>query len=70
MSRALKAGDRVRVTARNRLAGYVPGDKGRVLREPLTVTINGERYYTVAMDKDGPNATGVVFAADEVEPDV
>jgi hypothetical protein len=70
MSRALKAGDRVRVTIRNRIAGYGPGDKGTVLREPSTATITGERYYTVAMDKDGPNATGVVFAEEEIEPDV
>jgi hypothetical protein len=40
-----------------------------VLRGSSTATITGERYYTVAMDKDGPNATGVVFAQDEIEPD-
>jgi hypothetical protein len=70
MNRASRAGDRVRVTIRNRVAGYAPGDRGTVVREPSTATITGERYYTVAMDKDGPGATGVVFAEDEIEPDV
>ena len=69
MSRGLNAGDRVRVTGRNRLAGYQPGDKGTVVRGPSTATITGERYYTVTMDRDGPDATGVVFAEDEIEPD-
>jgi hypothetical protein len=69
MSRGLNAGDRVRVTGRNRLAGYQPGDKGTVVRGASTATITGERYYSVLMDKDEPDATGVVFAEDEIEPD-
>jgi len=28
------------------------------------------RYYLVKMDKDEPSKTGVVFTADEIEPDV
>jgi hypothetical protein len=70
MSRGLNIGDRVRVTLRNRMAGYQPGDKGTVMRGASTSPVTGERYYTVVMDKDEPAATGVVFAADEIEPDV
>ena len=70
MSRPLKPGDRVRVTLHNRPAGYQVGDKGTVVRGASTATITGERYYTVAMDRDGPDATGVVFGQDEIEPDV
>ena len=70
MSRSLSVGDRVRVTARNRVAGYVPGDRGTVLREPSTATVTGERLYSVAMDKDGPDATGILFTEEEIEPDI
>ena len=69
MSKGLNVGDRVRVTPRNRVAGYQPGDMGTVVRGASTATITGERYYTVIMDKDEPDATGVVFAEDEIEPD-
>ena len=68
MSRALQKGLRVRVTARNRMAGYQPGDKGTVLRE-TTLAMRGERSYSVAMDKDDPAKGGVVFRFDEIEPD-
>jgi hypothetical protein len=69
MSRALQKGQRVRVSVRNRLAGYQPGDKGTVLRE-VTLSMRGERSYTVAMDKDDPAKRGAVFRFDEIEPDV
>jgi len=69
MGRPMQISDRVRVTLRNRIAGYQPGDKGTVVRGASTATITGERYYTVIMDKDEPDATGVVFAEDEIEPD-
>jgi len=69
MSRALQKGQRVRVTARNRMAGYQPGDKGTVLRE-TTLAMRGERSYTVAMDKDDPAASGAVFTEGEIEADV
>ena len=69
MSRELQRGQRVRVTARNRLAGYQPGDKGTVLRMS-TATLNGEHYYSVAMDKDDLIITGAVFKEGEIEPDV
>jgi hypothetical protein len=69
MSLPLKPGDRVRVTVRNRMAGYLPGDKGTVLRVS-EASISGAHYFTVAMDKDDPTNSGVVFAEDEIEPDV
>ena len=69
MSRPLKPGDRVRVTLHNRLAGYQPGDKGTVVRLSVSAA-TGERYYTVAMDKDDPTASGAVVAEGEIEADV
>jgi hypothetical protein len=69
MSRPLKPGDRVRVTLHNRLAGYQPGDKGTVVRLSVSAA-TGERYYTVAMDKDDPTASGAVFTEGEIEADV
>jgi hypothetical protein len=68
MSFPLKLGDRVRVTVRNRMAGYTPGDKGTVLRVS-EATATGAHYYSVAMDKDDPAHSGVVFTEDEIEPD-
>ena len=65
----LKRGDRVRVTGRNRMYGYQPGDKGTVLRDVVTGP-SGTCYFVVAMDKDQPDASGIVFADDEIEPDV
>ena len=69
MSRALQKGQRVRFTLRNRMAGYQPGDKGTVLRE-VTLSMRGERSYTVAMDKNDPAKNDVVFRFKEIEPDV
>jgi hypothetical protein len=68
MSRELVAGTRVRLTARNRMHGYHPGDKGTVLRE-VTSTPRGTLYYLVAMDKDDLTKTGSVFTAEEIEVD-
>jgi hypothetical protein len=65
----LKVGDRVRVTVYGRVEGYAPGDKGTVLRTPPPV-VRGMSNYLVAMDKDKPDDTGVLFAAHEIEPDV
>jgi hypothetical protein len=65
----LKPGDRVRLTVRNRMHGYQPGDKGVVERE-LAAGPSGTRYYLVRMDKDDPTRSGVVFTDDEIEPDV
>jgi hypothetical protein len=69
MSRELQAGQRIRVTVRNRLAYYQSGDKGTVWREGSRDSTGG-RYYLVAMDKDGPDATERIFLADEIEPDM
>ena len=57
MSRQLKPGQRVRVSARNRVARYQPGDTGTVLRSSVSPT-TGERHYTVAMDMDDPPPAG------------
>jgi len=65
-----KYGDRVRVTGHYRLTDYVAGDKGTVMREAFVMP-DGVRYYAVAMDKDAPlPQSGIVFAEDEIEPDV
>jgi hypothetical protein len=65
----LKVGDRVRVTTRARKAKYNPGDKGTVTRGAKPFADYNIVNYIVSMDKDGPTDTGVVFAADEIEPD-
>jgi hypothetical protein len=70
MSVALKVGDRVRVTRQNRVAGYQTGDTGKVLWASESSRMKGERYYTVAMDKDDLDHTGIVFSESEIEPDV
>ena len=62
----LQKGDRVRVTGRNRMYGYQPGDKGTIVREAIRAP-TGTRYYLVAMEKDDPAHTGVVFNAEEIE---
>ena len=69
MSRGLKKGDRVHVTSCNSVAGYQTGDKGTVLREVVS-TSRGTLYFLVAMDKDDPSHSGVVFRHDEIETDV
>jgi hypothetical protein len=69
MNHSLKPGERIRVTVRNRMAGYQPGDKGMVMRE-VAEGPSGTRYYVVAMDKDDAQKTGVVFSDDEIELDV
>jgi hypothetical protein len=67
MSGELKAGDRLRVTARIRVPGYRPGDKGTVVSGPH-LRPSGARYYIARMDKDHPD-TRVLLADDEVEAD-
>jgi hypothetical protein len=64
----LKAGDSVRVTVRNRIAGFPPGDKGTVLHAASSAA--GGRYYLVAMDKGELDSTGVIFTEGEIEPDL
>jgi hypothetical protein len=70
MSLTLKPGDRVRVTAANRLPGYHPGDTGRILKVVPNPAGGSLPSYTVAMDKNSPSAEPAIFAADEIEPDV
>ena len=69
MSRELKPGDRVRVTAANRVPGYRAGNRGTVLR-----AVAGEpgdaRSYLVAVDTDASARTGTLFAEDEIELDM
>jgi hypothetical protein len=69
MSRGMKKVERVRVTSCSSVAGYQIGDKGTVLREVVS-TSRGTLYYLVAMDKDDPSHSGVVFRHDEIEPDI
>ena len=64
----LKKGNRVRVTGRNRMYGYQPGDEGTIVREAVRA-LSDTRYYLVAMDKDNHAHTGVVFNAEEIEAD-
>jgi hypothetical protein len=68
MSRELSKGQRVRVTDKNRIPGYDPGDRG-TLAAAYSVSATGERHYVVAMDKDHPAHSGAVFAEDEIEPE-
>ena len=68
MEREFKLGDCVRVTGRNRMHGYQPGDKGMVLRRVATGP-SGACYYVVAMNKDEGSNSGVVFSDDEIEAD-
>lgn len=65
----MKVGDRVRVRNEDPQNGYHVGDEGAILRVETLATTR-IRYYLVAMDKDGPEATGVLFNADDIEPDV
>ncbi len=66
MNRPLRPGDRVRVTGTNRKHGYQPGETGTVTHAPK-VAVHEEPYYVVAMDKDGPGCTAVVFTEGEIE---
>jgi hypothetical protein len=65
----LKPGDRVRIRAGYYVGSYRAGDKGTVTRMP-PVAPGTAPVYHVAMDKDGLTGTTVIFAEDEIEPDV
>lgn len=69
MSEQLKVGDRVHVTSQCHTKGYQAGDKGTVLEGPAAQAGAGARSYVVAMDKDGPGRTSIIFGADEIEQD-
>jgi hypothetical protein len=64
----LKVGDRVRLTAPCRLAGYHPGDTGVVDAGPITPVHSLKVCYRVRMTKDAPGLL-MAFLADEIEPD-
>ena len=70
MSLTLKLGDRVRVTRANRLPGYHPGDRGRIVGVVPNPIGGTNPSYTVAMDKNGPSAEPALLAEDEIKPDV
>jgi hypothetical protein len=70
MSAPLKVGDIVRVTRRNRVPGYSPGDKGWVAAGPKFLPGRAVPYYLVAMERDGWSRTvpfdeGEIVAADK-----
>ena len=69
MSVPLRPGDRVRVTAASRMKSYGSGDKRTVIREGMTGT-DGRRYYAVSMRRPGATGNTVIFAEDEIEPDI
>jgi hypothetical protein len=64
----LKPGDRVRVRVEDHISGYHPGEQGTVLYGP-EVYGSGRAYYGVRLDNGIPHIP-VIFAEDEIEPDV
>lgn len=68
MRLALKKGDRVRVTVRNRLVDYLPGDAGEIVAGPEALPNDRRRYYLVMIRKQG-HCMPAVFAEDEIEAD-
>jgi len=65
MKRALKSGERVRITSANNMPGFHPGDLGTIKEGPYPAPQGGE-YYIVQMDKDvGSGPT--IFLAEEIE---
>jgi hypothetical protein len=68
MGTTLKPGDRVRVTARNRMDSYQPGDTGTVTSGPH-VYPSGTVYFHITMDVQ-PLAPAIIFLDDEIELDV
>jgi hypothetical protein len=67
MRRRLRVGDRVRVRARCRLAGYRAGDKGVVDAGPITAVNSKMLSYRVHMNKDAAGTT-VLFTEGDIEP--
>jgi hypothetical protein len=63
----LKVGDRVRLTAPNRVDGYRPGDTGVVDAGPITAVHSRKVSYRGRMAKDAPDKL-MTFLADEIEP--
>ncbi|HWG48002.1 MAG TPA: hypothetical protein VN688_34885 [Gemmataceae bacterium] len=69
MKPELKPGDRVRLTTRNCVPVYYPGDKGTVTNGPKCHLGAEDPYYLVTMDKDGGDSE-TVFNVEDIEPDV
>jgi hypothetical protein len=66
----LKVDDRVRIVASEEAVGYLPGDKGTVVRViGSSSVIDEDFFYDVAMDKDGPNFM-MTFTPDKIELDL
>lgn len=65
----MKPGDQVRVTWKNRLAGFLPGDRGKILAGPEDDAASMPRFYYVAVQKFQASRV-VVFTEDEIEPHV
>jgi hypothetical protein len=59
----------VRVTKRNRHPPYRPGDKGTLIGKEYPVPL-GSLSYLVGMDIGLPDRIGILFTADEIEPDL
>jgi hypothetical protein len=70
MGPTLAVGDRIRVTANSRVAGYLPGEKGTIVWVSLRRGPPDQvAFYHVQMDSTGPSRH-VAFFPDEVELDV
>lgn len=69
MSQELKIGDRVQTTRRNRQKRYHTGDTGMVL-QTVKLHDGGLPFCLVAMDKDLPDGSGMLFNTDEIEAEV
>ncbi len=68
MNQEPQIGDRVHATRWNRQKRYHTGDKGTVLRT-LILHDGGLPFCMVAMDKDAPSTSGILFNTDEIEID-
>jgi hypothetical protein len=62
-------GDRVRLTTRDFEPGYCLGEVGTVESGPHFIS-NGDSYFIVLIDKDGPGAPGIILRTCEIEIDM
>jgi hypothetical protein len=68
MDRELRAGDRVRLATWDYFPVCRRGDRGTI-RQVLTAPVGSTVYYLVALDKDDPTRSGVVFQEHEIDSD-
>jgi hypothetical protein len=68
MDRGKRAGNRVRLATVEYFPVCRPGEKGTI-RQVLSLPADGVVYYVVALDKDDPIRSGVVFREHEIELD-